>query len=140
MQMLPNGRAFIGWGTAPVFSEYDVDGQLCFNARFPEDVTTYRAYRFPWTGRPADAPSVAAESTGENEVTVYASWNGANEIATWEVFAGPDPARLRPVGSAPRAGFETTIAVQTAEPYLAVQAKDRSGKELGVSTAVQPSG
>ncbi|MGH2559713.1 MAG: arylsulfotransferase family protein [Thermomicrobiales bacterium] len=140
MQMLPNGNAFVGWGSAPVFSEFGPDGSMRFNGRFPTDGSSYRAYRFPWTGLPSDAPAVVAESGAEDEVTVYVSWNGATEVASWHVLAGPDPDQLRPVGSEPRAGFETTISVQTSEPYLAVQAQDGARQVLGISAVVGPEG
>jgi hypothetical protein len=81
---------------------------------------------------------VAAERGPDDEVTVYASWNGATEVATWHVLAGPNPGRLRRVGSAPRAGFETSITVRTAEPYVGVQARDSSGRILGATRAIMP--
>ncbi len=137
MQVLPNGNVFIGWGSKPLFSEFNRDGQLLFNARLPRGCEPYRAFRSPWTGRPGDDPAVAAEPGSGDEVKVYASWNGATEVATWEALAGPGPDQLKPVGSAPRKGFETTIAVRTTEPYVAVQAKDGSGKTLGASKAVK---
>ena len=31
MQVLPNGHAFVGWGSAPYFSEYSEDGELLFD-------------------------------------------------------------------------------------------------------------
>ncbi len=71
-------------------------------------------------------------------MTVYVSWNGATEVATWQVLAGSDPDQLEPAGSAPWRGFETTIAVSTAEPYVAVQAKSASGRVLGTFRAVRP--
>jgi len=137
-QLLPNGNFFIGWGSAPVFSEFDANGELIFNGRFPKGITSYRAYRFPWVGQPRDAPAIATEAGSSNEVMVYASWNGATEVATWRVLAGPDPDSLREVASAPRSGFETTITVETDEPYVAVRAEDRSGKVLGISPAIKP--
>jgi hypothetical protein len=70
-------------------------------------------------------------------VMVYASWNGATEIASWQVLAGSDPDRLEPAGSAPRDFFETLITVRSSEPYVAVQAKNRSGQALGTSEAVE---
>jgi hypothetical protein len=138
MQMLPNDNVFIGWGSEPFFSEFSSDGELLFNARF-RPVESYRAFRFPWSGQPSDDPAVAAESGPDDEVTVYASWNGATEVATWQVLAGPGPGQLRPVGSAvPRGGFETAIALHTTEPYVGVQAKNGSGSVLGTSRAVKP--
>jgi hypothetical protein len=134
VQVLPNGNVFIGWGSNPLFSEYSRDGDLLFNASFPPEVESYRAFRFPWSGQPDDDPAIAAESESDGNVTVYASWNGATEVASWQVLAGPGPDRLKPVGGAtPREGFETAITVRTAGPYVSVQAKDRSGRVLGTS-------
>jgi hypothetical protein len=62
---------------------------------------------------------------------------GATEIASWQVLAGPDPDRLKPAGSAPRDVFETAITVRTSEPYVAVQANNRSGQVLGTSEAIE---
>jgi hypothetical protein len=141
LQILPNGGAFIGWGSDPLFSEFSSAGKLLFSASFPPKVNSYRAFRFPWSGQPDDDPAVAAEpGPGDDEVTVYASWNGATEVAAWQVLAGPGPDRLKPAGSASRDGFETAITVRAAGPYVAVQAKDNSGRVLGASKAVEPGG
>jgi hypothetical protein len=35
VQVLPDGGAFIGWGSLPLFSEFGPDGELLFNAVFP---------------------------------------------------------------------------------------------------------
>src|SRR3712207_2398909 len=137
MQALPNGNVFIGWGSEPVFSEFGGDGELLFSANFPPEVESYRAFRFPWSGHPDDLPAVAAEPGPDGEVTVYASWNGATEVATWEVLAGPGPDRLRPMGSVARDGFETAIAVRTTEAYVSVRARDGSGRVLGTARAIK---
>jgi hypothetical protein len=136
MQVLPNGNVFIGWGSEPFFSEFSRDGKLLFNARFRPNGESYRAFRFPWKGQPQDAPAVVAESESDGRVTLYASWNGATEVATWEVLAGPSPSRLEPLGSVPRDGFETAMVVQTSDPYVAVRAKHHLGKALGTTAAV----
>ncbi len=129
---------FIGWGSEPVFSEFNTNGKLLFNAAFPPEVESYRAFRFLWRGQPNDDPVVAAERGPDNKVTLYASWNGATEVASWQVLAGPGPERLEPVGStAPREGFETAITVHTAEPYVGAHAKDYSGRVLGTSAPVE---
>ena len=138
MQVLPEGNVFIGWGSEPVFSEFDGYGEMLFSANFPPEVESYRAFRFPWKGHPDDEPAVAVEPGPDGEVRVYASWNGATEVATWEVLAGPGPERLRSVGSVARDGFETAIAVQTTEPYVSVRARDGSGRVLGTARAVEP--
>src|SRR5918998_2720589 len=135
MQVLANGNVFVGWGRALVISEFSRDGELLFDARLPPKSNTYRAFRFPGSGHPGDGPAAAAERTPEDEVKVYASWNGATEVATWEVLAGPGPDRTRPFGSVPRDGFETALTIHTSEPYVAVQAKNSSGRVLGTSKA-----
>jgi len=137
VQILPNANVFIGWGSAPFISEFSYDGRLLFNAHFPPEGESYRAFRFPWKGHPTDAPAVVAESGPEEKVTLYASWNGATEVAAWEVLAGPSPDQMESVEAVPRAGFETAMLVQTSEPYVAVRAKDRFGQVLGASTPVK---
>jgi len=138
LQVLPNGNVFVGWGSEPYSSEYSNDGKLLFDARFMGEAQSYRAFRLPWSGYPSEDPALAVEQGPDDEVTVYVSWNGATEVATWQVLAGSDPDQLEPAGSAPWRGFETTIAVSTAEPYVAVQAKSASGRVLGTFRAVRP--
>ena len=140
VQVLPNGNAFVGWGSAPYFAEFTREGGLLYEVRFPHEVESYRAYRFPWKGRPEDAPAVAVEPGQDGRTTLYASWNGATEVASWEVLAGPDPEGLEPVGHVPRKGFETAIFLTTDEPYVAARAKDRSGQRLGTTEAVKRGG
>src|SRR5215218_6957805 len=139
VQVLPNGNVFIGWGSNPLFSEFSRDGELLFDAAFPPLVESYRAFRFPWSGHPSDDPAVAVEAGSADELRLYASWNGATEVASWQVVAGSSPDKLEPVGSgAPKAGFETAIRVNTSEPYVGVEARDGSGRVLGTSRAVKP--
>ena len=138
VQVLPNGNVFVGWGSEPVFSEFSRDGELLFDANFPTEVESYRAFRFPWKGQPQAPPAIVAESGPDDDITLYVSWNGATEVATWQVLAGSSPDELKPAGSAPRKSFETAIITSTDEPYVAVQAKDSSGKVLGTSRAIQP--
>jgi len=138
VQVLPNGNVFVGWGSEPFFSEFSRDGELLFDASFPSDVESYRAFRSPWKGQPQDSPAVFAEAGPEDRVTLYVSWNGATEVDTWQVLAGDGPDRLEPAGFAPRKGFETTVTLHTAEPYVVVKAKDSSGRVLGASEAIKP--
>ncbi len=137
-QVLPNGNVFVGWGSEPYFSEFSRDGKLLFDASFPSQVESYRAFRFPWKGLPEDRPAIVAESGSEDEVTIYVSWNGATEVDTWQMLAGSDPDKLEPAGSAPRKGFETAVSLYTKEPYVAVTGKDSTGRILGSSEAIKP--
>jgi Arylsulfotransferase (ASST) len=136
-QVLPNGNVFVGWGRGLAVSEFGDDGELLFDFRVSPEHKSYRAFRFPWSGQPFRRPVAVAERTSAKELVVYASWNGATEVALWEVLAGPDPDRLESLGSIPRDGFETVVLVQTSDPYVAVRAKHRSGRVLGASTPVE---
>jgi hypothetical protein len=139
LQVLPNGNALVGWGAKPYLSEYSADSKhLLFEARFPRGDESYRAYKFPWVGRPQTAPAVAGR-VRRGQLTVYASWNGATEVASWRVLSGATPDALSPAATVPRAGFETKILVPGAGPYVAVQALDASGQVLGTSAAVKAS-
>jgi hypothetical protein len=138
VQVLPNTNLLVGWGSAPFFSEYSNEGELLFDAKLLGDGQSYRAFRFPWSGHPSDNPAVTVEQGPDDKVTLYVSWNGATEVVSWQVLAGSTPNQLKPVGAAPRRGFETPVAVRTTEPYVAVQAKSASGRVLGTTKAVKP--
>ncbi len=137
MQLLPNANVFIGWGSTPSISEFSHDGGLLFDGHFPPDGESYRAFRFVWIGHPIESPAVAVEQEPDDKMKLYASWNGATEVESWEVLAGPRPDHLESVGSVPRDGFETAMLVQTSDPYVAVRPRDRSGRALGTSTPVK---
>ena len=134
VQMLPDGNVFVGWGSLPRFSEFDAQGRLIYDASFTA-TQSYRDFRFPWVGRPAAPPDIAIDRSGAS-MTVYASWNGATEVASWDVLAGLGTGSMARVASAPRTGFETGIQVQSAAPYVAVRARDASGAALGTSSVV----
>ena len=47
------GREFVGWGSRRYFTEYDAAGRVVLDGRFAAGGDNYRAYKFPWSGRPA---------------------------------------------------------------------------------------
>jgi hypothetical protein len=47
-QTTRDGNLFVGWGALPYFAEFSRTGRLLFDARFPDGVNSYRAYRLPW--------------------------------------------------------------------------------------------
>jgi hypothetical protein len=137
MQLLENGDVFVGWGSEPYFSEFSAGGQLLFDAHMRGSYQSYRAYRFAWTGTPAEAPAIAAlPQKAGGPVTVYASWNGDTRTASWRVLAGPSAQQLAVVAGAARAGFETAIATPGPEAFVAVQALDASGAVLATSRTI----
>ena len=135
LQQLPGGGVFVGWGTAGSFTEFTADGAVCFDASLGDGSVSYRAFRHPWVGRPTGRPAAAALSSG-GVTTVYASWNGATEVASWRVQTGASPGSLKPAHTVARSGFETAIPLASAGAYVAVAALDSSGALLGTSRAV----
>lgn len=138
-QLLPDGRMFVGWGTNPYFSEFAADGELVMDGTTGNGHASYRTFVGEWTGHPTDRPAVAARHRSGG-ATVYASWNGATNVASWTVLAGKHRASMRPIVTAPRAGFETAIAVHNSGPYFAVQPHDARGHMLATSPTVNISG
>jgi Arylsulfotransferase (ASST) len=136
MQVLDDGRVLVGWGNLPYFSEFAADGTLLLDGQFPVGDQSYRAFTADWTGHPADKPAVAARINPAGGSVVYASWNGSTELDTWTVLAGKTAGELAKAGSQRRAGFETTITVNTQGPYFAVTAGDAGGRELARSATV----
>jgi hypothetical protein len=140
-RLLANGDWFAGWGDQPEYTEFSPNGRVLYDVKLPTAngvINSYRAIKVPWTGHPAGVPAVAARRESADELTVSASWNGATDVAQWQVLAGPDRADLTPVTSVARAGFETTIHATSNEPYIAVQAEDANGAVLATSDAVTP--
>ena len=140
VQGLPDGNVFIGWGQQPYFSEDDSHGHQTFDARFVVPSSSYRAYRFSWSGQPLPSATPPAAAVGPGPVgttNVYASWNGATDVAAWRVLSGASSSALSPVSSKNFAGFETTIPVPTQLPYFSVQALDSGGNVLATSPVVQ---
>jgi Arylsulfotransferase (ASST) len=134
-QLLPNGNMFVGWGEVPRVSEFDHAGRIVFDAELGHQYESYRAFRLPWTGQPADAPALALAGGGRG-LTAYASWNGATEVDSWQLLAGSDPGALAPVASARSRGFESALRAPVAGPHFEVLALDRTGQTLGRSSVV----
>jgi hypothetical protein len=134
-QQLPGGHFFVGWGALPHFTEFAKDGRVLLDGQFGPGADSYRVFRFPWTGHPQDDPAVAA-SAKNGTIDVHTSWNGATEIARWEVLAGPDANHLRVVATAPKTAFDTAITVQTREPDIRARALNDRGAVLGTSRLV----
>ena len=107
--------------------------RCCSTAKAPlVGVRSYRAFAADWVGRPADPPRAVAKANPASGLVVWASWNGATEIHSWTVLAGPNKTSLTPVGSQPWGGFETPIAVNSTGPlFRGRRARYRNGKELG---------
>lgn len=130
VQALGGGGWFVGFGSAGPFSEFSPSGRLVFDAALPAGDGSYRTVRAAWHGAPATRPDAVARGGG----AVAVSWNGATEVARWELVAG-DGTR---VASGARTGFETTLAVAPAAGTTTVTARalDARGRVLGTSAPV----
>jgi hypothetical protein len=107
-QRLSNGNSMIGWGTQPKLTEVQMGGSVALEMLLGS--ITYRVFRYPWTGVPTKAPrAVVQYDANPTAVTVYTSWNGATDITSYDVYAGPTASTMAMVGSEPRSGFETEI-------------------------------
>ncbi len=137
-QTLPDGSTLVGYGAVPEISEYATNGSLLFDADLPLDMTFYRAFRFPWNGRPLSAPATFASlnNTGE-ETIVHASWNGATGVAAWRVLAGTNGASLAARATIPVSGFESSVMLPAKYARVEVQALDSHGHLLASSAPVE---
>jgi Arylsulfotransferase (ASST) len=130
-QLLGNGDVFVGWGGAPYVTEFTRDGAIAFDARLPHGGESYRSFRFPWVGRPDDRPAIALQSPA-----VYASWNGATEVTSWQLLQGASASSLQNGPRVPRTGFETMLTPAGQARSAAVVALDGAGASLGRSATI----
>jgi hypothetical protein len=108
IQRLANGNSMFGWGNQGKVSEVEPNGTLALEMLL--GAPTYRAFRFPWNGTPTQIPkAMALYDANPTAVTLYTSWNGATEITSYNVYAGPTTGSLALVGNVARSGFETGI-------------------------------
>jgi hypothetical protein len=136
---LPDGNWLMGYGGLPNFTEYTSSGEVLFDATLGRNVQSFRTFLAPWSAQPKTPPALAAQS-GSGGVTVEASWNGATEVASWKVLGGSSKSALAVIASAPKSGFETTIALHASPALVAVQAIDSAGQTLATSAAIAPGG
>jgi hypothetical protein len=139
LQRLPGGNVFVGFGSEPFFSEFSSRGKLLFDASLPQDDGTYRTYRFPWKATPKTSPAIVAQRTGPTAVSVYSSWNGATDVARWQVLAGRGAGSLSRVAKVRKLSFETRVDLSTSATVFAVRALDSQGRVIGRSAAVPAS-
>jgi Arylsulfotransferase (ASST) len=132
-QTLPNGNFLVGWGSQRQLTEYGAAGNVLFNAALSLGYESYRSYRLPWVGLPGSRPVVAAADEPGAGIDAYMSWNGATEVAEWELFSGSSPTTLVSVGRKRRSGFETKMTSPGDPRYVQVRARDAGGNVLGTS-------
>jgi hypothetical protein len=138
VQVLPAGQVVVGWGTASHTTAFDPSGEMLFDVGLPKGLFSYRGLWLPWKSSPAHSPTIAAgrdQSSGAN--LVYASWNGATEVAGWQVDAGEAAGVMRNVGVATRRGFETIIPLHRSLRVASITPLDRAGAALSQSRLIR---
>jgi hypothetical protein len=164
VQALPGGGWMIGWGGLPNFTEFNARGEVIYDAQLPRGENSYRVYRLPWSGQPTARPAAVAITTPAQTVScvkapcppispttaVYASWNGATTVASWQLLTGSSAGHLTAVSTTPKSGFETVIPAPvailqscpagapcpTSGRLFQVRALSPSGRVLGTSAVI----
>jgi hypothetical protein len=136
MQVLENGNAVIGWGSEPYLTEFGGDGSIVFDARLPRAGQTYRVVRMPWAGRPVRRPTLVGHRVNGSR-RLYASWNGATELAQWHLRTGSRASNVRDAATVPATGFETSIELLDRSTYAEVVALDTAGRPLSRSKTIR---
>jgi hypothetical protein len=129
----PNGNWLVGWGDVGRLTEFTREGDTALDIAFTGN--SYRALPASWRGRPIDLPAVAAARSG-SKTTVWASWNGATDVARWRVLGGADATSLDAIGTFDWHDFETSMPVTSDAAMYAVEALDANGATLARSAPV----
>jgi hypothetical protein len=135
-QSLGNGDTFVEWGIVGRISEFNSAGQLVFDASEAQGYGSYRGFRCTWVGSPATGPTALALLNGDGSIAVHAIWNGATEVASWQVLGGATVASLGVVATAPWNGLDTVITVPGPAANIQVVALNSSGAVIGTSATV----
>ncbi len=135
-QFLPNGNVFVCYGSTGYFTEFDAEGRVRLDAKLPKGGQNYRVRRLPWTGRPVERPVLATHSTAAGKA-LYASWNGATDVAAWQLRAGSSRNRLADAARMPKDGFDTALPAPPGARYAVAVALDTGGKALATSAVVR---
>jgi hypothetical protein len=121
-------------------AEHNSAGTPLWAAQFGVgDVQAYRAHRTVWRGYPTTLPSLAIANGSS---VGYASWNGATEVAIYELLGSNDASAVASLSNTSAVGkFETnfTIPSTTTYTYYQVRALDDANAPLGYSEFVSAS-
>ncbi|ROW07378.1 hypothetical protein VMCG_03789 [Cytospora schulzeri] len=139
----PDTNWFLGYGNQPYFTELTSDGTVVLDVQFAVNnvINSYRAFKFPvsgWVGKPLTNPNISWDTSEEK---VYLSWNGATEIAKWQLYTADsvNSTEWTMLTSAAKVGFETGIDVASIKKklstYVRGKALDSNGDELGYTDA-----
>lgn len=140
LQVLDSGNVLVGWGHSAAFTEYTPDGKIVCDVHFGASayftfgrVVSFRSFKGDWVGYPNTLPDAAIADN-----SVFVSWNGATEVATWRLEAWDgeslDNLTFTTVDHVERTGFETQIPFPSSvTSYFRVSAMNLEGDVLGTT-------
>ncbi|KAJ5966564.1 hypothetical protein N7481_013278 [Penicillium waksmanii] len=144
LQVLDNGNVLVGWGHSAAFTEFSPEGTVLCDVHFGASayftfgrIVSYRSFKSNWIGMPNTVPDAAM-----TRESVFVSWNGATEVATWR-FQAWDGADLNnmtfsTIRDILRSGFETEIPFPSDfTSYFRVVALKSDGAVLGMTEVLQ---
>jgi hypothetical protein len=142
MQTLPNSNVFIGWATHGLISELTQDGTPVMEAKFRDGrMSTYRSYKFNFTGRPHLPPvtkSIVYGSTPDTANTFhYISWNGATDVHSWNLYGATRNSSdsFSFLAKVEKTDFETMYMTKGYSAFVYGEAVGVDGKLMGRSIA-----
>lgn len=142
VQYLANGNFWMGYGNQPIGAEYAPNGSVVSQFQtspYSTDVESYRMFKLNFTSNPDTIPDIALV-----DGTVFMSWNGATEIAKWNIYSGPSTDKLDLFRTVNKTGFETTFRFppRTVNPsvnYTQAGAVNRNGNVMALTQIVRGS-
>ncbi|KAH0373836.1 hypothetical protein KCU65_g134, partial [Aureobasidium melanogenum] len=145
MQTLPNDNVFIGWASGGSISELTQDGSPVMQAQFQDGkMSTYRSYKFNFTGRPRLPPvtrSIVYGSTPKTANTFhYFSWNGATDVHSWALYGASKNSSdsFSLLANVLKTDFETMYMTKGYTAFVYVEAVDINGQIMSRSIPTSP--
>ena len=139
-------KVVVGFGLSAVWTEFDSNGTALCDVHYGSKnswegghVQSYRAYKFPWVGKPQTNPSV--EIT-DDDAEVLVSWNGATDVVEWVLQCSEhnqhDEKTWHDLARIPKHTFESKIPVPDTigdTRYLRVIALAENGRRMDYGTS-----
>lgn len=121
-------------------SEHTPDGKLIWQAMLTIDwMGSYRNYKYEFVGKPVEPP-IAMSKAYEDDgpvTSVHVSWNGATEVATWNLYrTTPNMTVKALTATKSKTGFETELRFKGFAKYVVVDAIDIHGKRIGNTSVI----
>ncbi|KEQ76484.1 hypothetical protein M436DRAFT_69474 [Aureobasidium namibiae CBS 147.97] len=142
MQTLSNSNVFIGWATHGLISELTQDGSPVMEAKFRDPkMSTYRSYKFNFTGHPHFPPVTKSIVYGSSPKTAntfhYISWNGATDVHSWNLYGATKNSSesFSLLAKVEKTDFETMYMTKDYIAFVYVEAIDVDGRIMRASIA-----